>query len=110
MRRAGHLVIVEGDQPVVGDGDAVRVAAGVVQDLRRPAEGGFGLDDPHGLAERLEKSGEGVRVAPGGQGEAILRLRLSLNLGPPGNVEPGEHDERHCEAVHGGLQAVAGPC
>ena len=55
------LPVVEGEESVVGDGDAVSVAAEVVEDLLGAGEGGLGVDDPLGLAEGPEVAGEGQR-------------------------------------------------
>jgi hypothetical protein len=41
-----HAALVEGEQTLVGDGDAVRVAADVVEDLFRSGKRRLGVDDP----------------------------------------------------------------
>ena len=54
----GDTVILEGQQPVVGDGDPVRVAREVMQYMLRPAKGALGVDDPvltEQLSEKLRK-------------------------------------------------------
>ena len=53
-------VFVERDQPVVGDGDAVGVAAEIGEDRFRPGEGSLGIDDPLDLAQRQQIGREGV--------------------------------------------------
>jgi hypothetical protein len=40
------LAVVEGEKPLVGDGDTVGVAGEVLEHLLRPAEGGLGVDHP----------------------------------------------------------------
>ena len=40
------VVAVEGEQSVIGDGDAMRVTAEITQYLFGTAEGWFGIDDP----------------------------------------------------------------
>jgi hypothetical protein len=40
------LVVFDVQQAVVGDGDAVRIAAHVVEDLLRSSEGALGVDHP----------------------------------------------------------------
>jgi hypothetical protein len=40
------LAVVEGEKPLVGDGDTVSVAGEVLEHLLRPAEGGLGVDHP----------------------------------------------------------------
>ena len=66
------LTVLDGEEAVVGDGDAVGVAAEVVEDLVGAGEGGLGVDDPLGLAEGLEVAGEGGGVIESGQGVAEL--------------------------------------
>jgi hypothetical protein len=41
----GDALVVERDQPAVGDGDAVGIAREIRQHRRRSAERGFGVDD-----------------------------------------------------------------
>jgi len=45
-------------EPAVGDGDAMGIAAQIIEDLLRPAEGTFGVNDPVDFAERLQIAGE----------------------------------------------------
>ena len=51
----------------VGDGDAMRVATEIVEDLCRTGKGAFGEHDPRRLRERREIFGEGGRIAQPGQ-------------------------------------------
>ena len=60
-----NVVAIESNEPVVGDGDAVSVAAEVSDDLLRPAEGGLGIDDPILTKQRSQESGEVVSARPG---------------------------------------------
>lgn len=46
------------DQAVVGDGDAVGIAAEILQDVLGSAEGWFGVDDPIFAEERTQPSSE----------------------------------------------------
>ena len=46
------LAVVDVEQSLVGDGDAMGVAADVVEDLLGTRERRFGIDDPFGSAER----------------------------------------------------------
>ena len=66
------LTVLDGEEAVVGDGDAVGVLAEVVEDLVGPGEGALGVDDPLGLAEGLEVASEGVGVIERGEGVAEL--------------------------------------
>ena len=60
-----HPAVGKRDQPTVGDGDAMRIAAEISQHLFGPAEWRLGIDDPVGLSELSEARGE-----CGGIGEA----------------------------------------
>jgi hypothetical protein len=49
----------QGEEAVVGEGDAVGIAAEVGEYVLGPGEGRFAVDDPRRLAERGEPRGEG---------------------------------------------------
>ena len=57
-----HLAIGEPDQPAVGEGNAVRVAAEIGEHLLRTCERTLGVDDPFDAAQVGETAGEGSRV------------------------------------------------
>jgi len=42
----GDLVVGEGDETMVGDGDAMSVAGEIAEEMMGTAEGWFGIDDP----------------------------------------------------------------
>jgi hypothetical protein len=46
------LAVVDREQAIVGYGDSMCVAADLVQDLLRPGEWWFGVNDPFGGSER----------------------------------------------------------
>jgi len=52
----GDATIVGGDQPLVGDGDAMGVASHVPQDWLWPGERLLGVNDPLDLLERCRKA------------------------------------------------------
>lgn len=54
--------ILEGQQPVVGDGDPMRVARQVMQHMYWPAKGRLGVDDPIVTEQLAEKLREHPRV------------------------------------------------
>ena len=56
------LVVGEGDQAMVGDGDAMRVAGEIAEDMMGTAEGWFGIDDPVLTEQRAQESAEGFLV------------------------------------------------
>jgi hypothetical protein len=84
----GDLGVVEGDQAAVGDGDAVRVAAEIGENLRRSAERLFGVDDPCDRKSSGEENEHDV-LKPF---IAIQRVQL-----PPGKGEPTSRKR----ALHG---------
>ena len=51
-------IILERHQSMVGDGDAVRIAGEIVQNMLGTAEGWFGIDDPVLLEELSEELAE----------------------------------------------------
>jgi hypothetical protein len=58
----GDLIVAEGDEAMVGDGDAMGVASEIAEDMMGTAEGWFGIDDP-GLTEQgAQESAEGFLV------------------------------------------------
>jgi hypothetical protein len=56
-------IIVEGNQSMVGDGDAVRIASKVVQNMLGTAEGRLGINDPALLEELSEKLAKARRLS-----------------------------------------------
>ncbi|BCH19693.1 hypothetical protein MesoLjLa_65440 (plasmid) [Mesorhizobium sp. L-2-11] len=46
----GDFVVLDGDEAIVGNGDAVGIAADVIEDLFGSGEGRLGIDDPLGLS------------------------------------------------------------
>src|SRR6185503_3566797 len=55
--------VLAGEEPTVGDRDAVGVAPQIFEDLLRATEGALGIDDPFDIAQRLEMPGKGRRFA-----------------------------------------------
>src|SRR2546427_778283 len=64
----------DGLEAVVGEADAVGVAAEVVDDLRRAAEGPLGIDDPLLAIELVEERAEGPGVGQAGDGGGELEV------------------------------------
>jgi hypothetical protein len=62
----GDTGAVAGDQPAVGDGDAMGVARQIGQHGLWPAERTLRVDDPFGSAQRRQVSRERLRVGEGG--------------------------------------------
>ena len=53
----GDTIVVEGDETMVGDGNAVSVASQIVEDMFCPAERRLGVDDPALAEELIGRSG-----------------------------------------------------
>jgi hypothetical protein len=58
------LIVLERNQSMIGDGDAVRIASEIVQNMLGTAEGGLGIDDPV-LAKELSLPGFNRSSKPG---------------------------------------------
>ena len=75
----GYLAVLEGNQTVVRDGDAVGVASQVLEDMRR-VTGFFGVDDPFLLPQRRQQAfpdfGLGELPAATRQGQLALVIEL----------------------------------
>ena len=70
----GDVALFEGDESMVGDGDAVGVAAEITQRMFRSAEGWLGIDDPVVAEEGSAPSGEGSWIHK--WGEVSMELEL----------------------------------
>ena len=85
---------VEGEEPLVGDGDPMRVPTDVIEHLVGPGEGWLGVDPPVGLPGGLEMGGkvlpivEGVECAGEVQLAGLERLAHGVEQQPAN--EPGE--------------------
>ncbi len=62
-----HDAVGVADEPLVGDGHAVRVATEVLQELRGAGEGSFGVHDPVRLPQLLKPGGKARRISEGGE-------------------------------------------
>jgi hypothetical protein len=101
---------VEVEQPLVGDGDAVGVAADVVEHLSRAGERPFRVDDPLGLARGVEMIGEapgiGERLEGAGEPE-LASVECRLHGGQAeATEEPRQHADRQKEARAAGDPAA----
>ena len=56
------MIVVAGSDAAVGDGDAMRVAPEIGEDLRRAAERLLGIDDPIDAPRGGQMSGEGSGI------------------------------------------------
>ncbi len=77
----GDLAVRQCDQAMVGDGDAVGIAAEILQDVIGSAEGWFGVDDPIFAEQRTQPGSEELGMGEGcefsGKGQlTVLEGRL----------------------------------
>ena len=70
LEAEAHAPAVEGQEALVGDGDAVRVAAEVVEHAGGPVEGRLGVDHPLAAAQGPQVAREGGRVGKVGEAAA----------------------------------------
>ena len=72
----GHAFAIEADESVVGDGDTMSITTEIADDLFRPAEGGFGINNPILTKQRSEERSEVFRfrqvVDRSGAGQPFL--------------------------------------
>ena len=61
----GDLVLLEIDEAVIGNGDAVRIPAQVAQNLFGAGEGWFAVDHPFLPEEGAKKGGKGLGLRDG---------------------------------------------
>lgn len=67
-------------QALIGDSDAVRVAAEIAEDLLRPAEGTLRIDDPFGAIELVDELLKRNGINEGVCGATELELAVSIRL------------------------------
>src|SRR5919199_928532 len=66
------------EEPMVRDGDAMRIAADIVQDLRRAGKGRLGVDDPLVRVELIAQLGKALREEHGAGGACLGQRRAEL--------------------------------
>jgi hypothetical protein len=105
------LVVLEAEQTVIGYGDPVGIAAEVVQNLIRAAEGRFRVDDPFELATGSDQGLEGFRIGQGLKGAMEPELAGGVSrfeiVEEPAAEEAGENAHGQEEAVATGNPAAA---
>ncbi len=72
-----HLPVAESQNPLIGKGDPVRISAQIVENLGRPPERRFGIDDPVDVPKRLEQRAERRGVCQPGDGARELELLVA---------------------------------
>ena len=90
------VALTEGHQAVIAEGDPMRIAAQVREDMLRGGKGRLGIDDPGLLPQRCKKALEGLRLTQwrcrAGELEPVLRIR-------PVERAQGICCERRCRAL-----------
>src|SRR5881628_1104811 len=99
----GDAASIEGDEALVGDADAVGVAAEVVEDLRGAAEGRLAVDDPGLAIEVVLELGEGGGVGEVSAGAVELEFAALAGASERGEElaaeEPRHDGDREEEAA-----------
>ena len=54
----GDLIVLESDEAMVSDGDAMGIAAEIAEDMMRATKRGFGIDDPFLAVQGAQESME----------------------------------------------------
>jgi hypothetical protein len=100
------LLVIDGDDALVGDGDAVGVASQILQDLGWATEGWLGVDDPLLAAEVGDRAGPGGEIAK--SFELAVELDLAVSVGGFESLQiqtskqPAEHAHRQEEVSSAG--------
>jgi hypothetical protein len=74
---------IEGDEAVVGDGDAMSVAAEIAQHMFRTAEGRSDVDDPPLFPQSFDGSGEQITILESRCGAAAVEQPLAVEVHQP---------------------------
>jgi hypothetical protein len=56
------VAVFDIDNPMIGNGDPVRLAVDIVNHLLGAGEGRLGVDDPFHVSDRIEMTGESLRI------------------------------------------------
>ena len=75
------LAVLKGQEALIADGDAVGIAAEILQHARRSAEGGLGVHDPVFMFQGSQEAGEGDRIAQRRQVPKQLEFAIGVGLG-----------------------------
>ncbi len=79
----GDLIIVEGDETMVGDGNAVSVASQVVEDMFCTGKRRLGVDDPPLSEELIDEAAEAIGLSEADDRAVELELFLVKELCEP---------------------------
>jgi hypothetical protein len=87
----GDLAVLERNQSVVRDGDAMGVTAEIVEHILRTTKGWFGIDDPIFAKQRPEPRREGLRLSEGSQIAGEVQLPSLKRRLEPSNELPAKY-------------------
>src|ERR1700693_3949133 len=73
----GNLVLLEGHETMVGDGDTMGVAGKIAQHMVGTSEGWFGIDDPVLTEQGTQEGAEGWLAFEGLKGSSERKLSLA---------------------------------
>ncbi len=82
----GNLAVRQSDESVIGDGDAVSIAAKILQHVLGSAEGWFGVDDPIFAEERTQPGSEELGMGERREFSGHVQL-AALESGPKSGDE-----------------------
>lgn len=91
----GDVSVLDVEQAVVGDGDAVSVPSDVIENLLGTCEGRFRVDHPFLLPQRVEIPVEGLPLAQGLEGGEELELAALEGLTEQFQEAPTEEAREH---------------
>lgn len=103
------VAVLQAQDALIGDGDAVGVAANVLQHLNRAAEGWLGIDDPRGAAQRHEEAPESLPVMEGGQCPVELELTGGASLFQRGEEASAKLATEHADRDQKTRMAAGNP-
>ena len=99
----GDVAIGEGNQPAVGDGDAMSIGAKITQHMFRSAEGPLGIDDPVVAEQYSQPCAEGVWLGKRQQAGVELELTSMEGVAKSGDELAAEDTAEHADGKEEGV-------
>jgi hypothetical protein len=95
----GDLTIFESNQPVIGNGDAMRLTAEILQHMLRPAKGTLSVDDPVPLVGATQERAKELELTkcfqlPMKAQLACSKASRSASVNLPRNTRPSTRTGR----------------
>src|SRR3974377_1286074 len=91
----GDALVIERDQAVVGDGDAMGIAGEIAQDFRGSREWTFAVDHPVTVTQRRQIGREGSCISEGGVLSEKLQLSCTMSGGELLQDQSSEQARQH---------------